>query len=235
MVGVLERCSHGFSGGPERSLSRTPRCGRPQDVDCIYRRDIREPWKVTSYLDHIGGILRKTRQETGMTQAEQARLAGMSQPNISAVESGSRGVTPTLASTLLTVSRTRPGIVLEFVSDEIKRAGDEHRISNIRVFGSVSKGVDDFRSDLDLLVDYTPESVGFPFFAFMEDVKDIMGPIRVDIVANEPGNSFVAAIEPTARPIWRATTKDVSRRSPIVTLNHERHLNTADSSTRQIR
>lgn len=98
-----------------------------------------------------------------MAQTELARRAGTSQPTISAYESGDK--VPTAAtlervleaagatlSTSRSTGRRRRGHLLRLLhdrSDEIQEAAATHHAGNVRVFGSVARGEETDRSDID--------------------------------------------------------------------------------------
>ncbi len=52
----------------------------------------------------------------------------------------------------------RPSVALQIHRDVIREIALSHRVNNVRVFGSVLHGNDTDDSDLDLLVDPTPET-----------------------------------------------------------------------------
>jgi len=52
----------------------------------------------------------------------------------------------------------KPSTVLEFKRDVIRAVVARHNASNARVFGSVVHGKDNEGSDLDILIDPTPET-----------------------------------------------------------------------------
>ncbi len=52
----------------------------------------------------------------------------------------------------------RPSIALQIHRDAIREIALSHRVSNLRVFGSVLHGDDTDESDLDILVDPTPDT-----------------------------------------------------------------------------
>ncbi len=72
--------------------------------------------------------------------------------------------------------------------DEILRLAAAHGASNIRIFGSVARGKADALSDVDVLVDVSPDSAGFAYFGRLEDLRralsDLLG-CDVDIVDSE--------------------------------------------------
>ncbi len=52
----------------------------------------------------------------------------------------------------------KPSEALNRHREAIRRVIESHRARNVRVFGSVLRGEDTDESDLDLLVDTTPET-----------------------------------------------------------------------------
>jgi len=59
----------------------------------------------------------------------------------------------------------RPSIALQTHRDAIREIALRHRVKNVRVFGSVLHGDDTEDSDLDLLVDPTPETTLFDIYS----------------------------------------------------------------------
>ncbi len=52
----------------------------------------------------------------------------------------------------------KPSVALNLNRDAIRRIVESHRARNARVFGSVVHGQDHDNSDLDILIDPTPET-----------------------------------------------------------------------------
>jgi predicted nucleotidyltransferase/DNA-binding XRE family transcriptional regulator len=117
-------------------------------------------------------VIREARRRAGLSQAELARRAKVSQPVISAYESGRRE--PGLAMLTKLVEATghrlhvdlvaKPGLRRGLPDTPMGRRLRQHRraiidaasrrgASNVRVFGSVARGQDTGSSDVDLLVD----------------------------------------------------------------------------------
>ncbi len=59
--------------------------------------------------------------------------------------------------------------------DEILRLAAHHRASNVRVFGSFARGDAGERSDLDLLVDFDPQSSLYDRIGLKQDLEDLLG------------------------------------------------------------
>jgi predicted nucleotidyltransferase/DNA-binding XRE family transcriptional regulator len=117
-------------------------------------------------------VIREARRRSGLSQAELARRVGVSQPVISAYESGRREpglamLTKLVAGTghrlrvdLAAESGARPGLPDTPMGRRLRRhrraiidAARRRGASNVRVFGSVARGQDTGSSDVDLLVD----------------------------------------------------------------------------------
>lgn len=56
-----------------------------------------------------------------------------------------------------------------------------HRASNPRVFGSVAHGCDTEQSDLDILIDPTPETTLFDIGAIRQELGQLLG-VPVDVL-----------------------------------------------------
>jgi predicted nucleotidyltransferase len=75
----------------------------------------------------------------------------------------------------------RPSIALQIHRDAIREIALSHRVKNVRVFGSVLHGDDTEDSDLDLLVDPTPETTLFDIGAIRYELKELLG-VAVDVL-----------------------------------------------------
>jgi hypothetical protein len=75
----------------------------------------------------------------------------------------------------------RPSIALQTHRDAIREIALRHRVKNIRVFGSVLHGDDTEDSDLDLLVDPTPETTLMDIGAIRYELKELLG-LAVDVL-----------------------------------------------------
>lgn len=83
----------------------------------------------------------------------------------------------------------------------IRRVVESHRASNARVFGSVLRGQDTEGSDLDILVDPTPETTLFDLSAIRLELCRLLG-VRVDILTpNGLPDGFRDDVLASARPV----------------------------------
>ena len=71
--------------------------------------------------------------------------------------------------------------ILKNKRDEIIRIARTHGAGNLRLFGSLARGKSTARSDIDLLVDLSPESSLLDMIAIKHDLEDLTG-CKVDLV-----------------------------------------------------
>ena len=74
-----------------------------------------------------------------------------------------------------------PSVALQTHREAIRRIALSHRVTNVRVFGSVVHGDDTEGSDLDLLVDPTDETTMMDIGAIRYELKQLLG-IPVDVL-----------------------------------------------------
>lgn len=83
----------------------------------------------------------------------------------------------------------------------IRHVVESHRARNARVFGSVLRGQDTDGSDLDILIDPTPETTLFDIGAIRHELGKLLG-VPVDVLTpNALPDSFRASVLAEARPI----------------------------------
>lgn len=139
---------------------------------------------VKSTTQEIASVMRRARKAAGCTQAELAEIVGTSQSAISAYESGSRRPSPATTFAILSTLRPPPGRTLVRRRDEVLALVAAHRASNLRVFGSVARCEDTWRSDIDLLVSLDPGWSLSNLHALTGELERIFGPGRVDLFAD---------------------------------------------------
>ncbi len=72
---------------------------------------------------------------------------------------------------------------------------------NVRVFGSAARGDDGEESDLDLLVDWTPQTSLFDVGGLVADLQELLG-IRVDVISDQQLHPrFRSKVLSQARPL----------------------------------
>lgn len=75
----------------------------------------------------------------------------------------------------------KPSDALRINRAAIRRVVEAHRASNVRVFGSVAHGDDTDGSDLDLLIDSSPETTLFDIGAIRHELRTLLG-VPVDVL-----------------------------------------------------
>ena len=98
-------------------------------------------------------------------------------------------------------SLMRPSLALDSNRDAIRRVVAAHRACNPRVFGSVAHGDDTEDSDLDILVDPTPETTLFDIGAIRHELLQLLG-IPVDVLTPKAlPEKFRATVLAEALPV----------------------------------
>lgn len=75
----------------------------------------------------------------------------------------------------------KPSLALASHRDAIRRVVASHRACNARVFGSVVHGDDTDSSDLDILIDPTPETTLMDVAAIQVELQRLLG-VSVDVL-----------------------------------------------------
>ena len=75
----------------------------------------------------------------------------------------------------------KPSEALALHRAAIRRVVESHRAGNARVFGSVLRGQDTDGSDLDILVDPTPETTLMDVAAIQVELQGLLG-VSVDVL-----------------------------------------------------
>ena len=95
----------------------------------------------------------------------------------------------------------KPSKALQIHRQEVQKILLRHRVKNARVFGSAVRGEDTETSDLDILVDPTPETTLMDIGAIRYELRHLLG-IPVDVLTPNalPANFRTRVIE-EAKPI----------------------------------
>jgi len=95
----------------------------------------------------------------------------------------------------------RPSLAFVSHREAIRRVVAAHRASNARVFGSVIHGDDSEGSDLDILIDPTPETTLLDIGAIRHELLQLLG-VPVDVVTpNALPADFLAIVLAEAVPV----------------------------------
>ena len=95
----------------------------------------------------------------------------------------------------------RPSVALAEHRESIREIVESHRAKNARVFGSVRHGVDVEGSDLDLLIDPTPDTSLLDIGAIRHELLKLLG-VPVDVLTpNALPEKFRALVLAEAIPV----------------------------------
>lgn len=95
----------------------------------------------------------------------------------------------------------KPSVALQTNRAAIRAVVERHRARNARVFGSVVHGNDQEGSDLDILIDPTPDTTLFDIGAIRHELLQLLG-VKVDVLTpNALPDSFRAKVLAEARPV----------------------------------
>jgi predicted nucleotidyltransferase len=95
----------------------------------------------------------------------------------------------------------KPSTALQAHRDAIRRIVEANRTRNPRVFGSAANGSDTDESDLDILVDPTPETTLFDIGAIRHELLQLLG-VPVDVLTPKAlPEKFRATVLAEAVPI----------------------------------
>ena len=95
----------------------------------------------------------------------------------------------------------KPSQALQAHRAAIRGVVEAHRARNARVFGSVALGSDTDESDLDILIDPTPETTLFDIGAIRHELRKLLG-VPVDVLTpNALPEKFRALVLAQALPV----------------------------------
>jgi uncharacterized protein len=75
----------------------------------------------------------------------------------------------------------KPSLALKANREAVRALARKYRAANPRVFGSVARGDDGEGSDLDILVDRSPEATYLDRWNFQDELEKLLG-VKVDVV-----------------------------------------------------
>ncbi|MBI1196018.1 MAG: nucleotidyltransferase [Gammaproteobacteria bacterium] len=95
----------------------------------------------------------------------------------------------------------RPSKAVEAYRSDIRRVVLAHRALNPRIFGSVARGNDRDDSDLDILIDPTPETTLMDIGAIRHELLQLLG-VPVDVLTpNALPKKFRNTVLAEAQPV----------------------------------
>lgn len=146
------------------------------------------------------GEVRELRESAGLSQVELASRIGLSQPNISAYESGVRTPSDDTLRRIRAACRPRPSTALAAHRNDILRIAAEHKAHDVRVFGSVARGEDTPDSDLDLLVRFEDTASLLDLVGLADSLEDCLG-VKVDVISEGGLSTRNRSIRKDARAV----------------------------------
>lgn len=97
--------------------------------------------------------------------------------------------------------RTKPSVIVASHREAIRRVVMSHRACNPRIFGSVVHGDDTATSDLDILIDPTPETTLLDVGAIRHELLQLLG-VPVDVLTpNALPEKFRSRVLAEALPV----------------------------------
>lgn len=142
-----------------------------------------------------GEQLRARRRRLGWSQRELAGRSGVPQPVIAAAETGRRPVGAAARERLDQALAVRPSVVLDLHRAEVRAAVARHHGHDPLVIGSVARGEDSVRSDVDLVITFDEGTDLVDVLDLTEELEELLG-APVDIVS---GRMVGAVSEHAAR------------------------------------
>ena len=147
-----------------------------------------------------GLLVRQAREDVGLSQRAAARVTGVQQSHLSQIEAGRRPVSAAMLQRILDRLRMRPSVPLSLEADAVRSLAVRWGLDHVRVVGSVARGEDDERSDIDLLVGIGPDTTVFDLNGFAQDAGDLLG-ARVDVIPDLGDDKRVRAMRSEAVPL----------------------------------
>ncbi len=126
-----------------------------------------------------------------LTQRELAAVSGVKQPLISAIESGRREATPAVAQALSTALQIRPSVALSRLRDDVLHVVNANHGRVAYVFGSVARGEDSPRSDLDLIVEFDENADIIDLLTMEEELTGLLT-VPVDVISSGSSSHVTA-------------------------------------------
>jgi predicted nucleotidyltransferase len=128
--------------------------------------------------------LKRARTQAGLTQADVARISGVPQPNISAIERDRLTPRPETVERLRRATQLSASRAVELFRTRMLDLVTIHHGSNPRIFGSVARGEDRPGSDIDLLVDFDADATYFDLVGLRLDLEELLS-LPVDVVHDD--------------------------------------------------
>lgn len=129
-----------------------------------------------------------------------ARVSGVKQPLIAAIETGARQPSDAVRQALEEAIQVRPSRLLQLARERVLEAVRAVGGRDVRVFGSVARREDGPTSDVDLLVTFPPDADIVTLLALEEDLSDLLT-VPVDVVSARSSGPVLARALAEAVPL----------------------------------
>lgn len=141
--------------------------------------------------DRFADRLKTRRAAAGVSQRELARVSGVKQPLIAAIETGARQPSDAVRHALEEAIQVRPSQLLRLARERVLEAVRAVGGQDVRVFGSVARREDGPTSDVDLLVTFPPDADIVTLLALEEELSDLLT-VPVDVVSARSSGPVLA-------------------------------------------
>ncbi len=165
----------------------------------------------------IAGTIRELRVAAGLTQAQLARKASTSQPAIARYERGAASPSVATFERIIRATgnelqfSTQPAPAADLSSQRaikvrrerqmIRSIAGRHGATNVRIFGSVARGLDRAESDIDFLVDFDSAQGLMPITSMTVELEALLGEAVDVIPVDQLEGAFLAAALSEAVPL----------------------------------
>ncbi|MCL1838460.1 MAG: helix-turn-helix domain-containing protein [Propionibacteriaceae bacterium] len=144
--------------------------------------------------------IRTRRELLGYSQRDLAKLSGVKQPLLSAIETGKRQPTLAVSAAVEEHLRIRPSSALAAKKQQVKDLIAVHRGKAGYVFGSAACGTDHLDSDLDIMVEFEPDADITDLLGLEEELRTVLT-VPVDVISAGSSSRFMKAIREQAIPL----------------------------------
>ena len=127
-------------------------------------------------------LIRRAREDAGVTQPALAKDTGIQQPRLSQYENGKVRPSSETVKRILRALKVRPSIRLEVAQDEVVETAQRFRAHTVWVFGSCVDGTDTANSDVDLVVEFDHDASTYDLANLTDALHELLD-VDVDVVS----------------------------------------------------
>lgn len=133
-------------------------------------------------MSDVALLIRRAREDAGVTQSALAEATGIQQPRLSQYENGRVRPSPETLGRILKALHVRPSIRLEVAQDEVVETAKRFHADAVWVFGSCVDGNDTAESDVDLVVEFDADASTYDLANLTESLQSLLD-ADVDVVS----------------------------------------------------